>query len=64
MPINLRSDSRLLHVTKKMGFKSQVTKRGEIRRRGGSSQGRAYDGKPSLTGGEWVLDGRIRTVDP
>lgn len=42
---------RLLHAYKENGFKSQVTKRGEIRRRGGSSQGRAYDGKPSLTGG-------------
>ena len=50
--------------TKKMGFKSQVTKRWEVKRRGGSSQGGACDGISSLIGGEWVLDGRIRTLDP
>lgn len=39
---DLRSHSRRLHVPdKENGFQSQVTKRREVKRRGGSSHGRA-----------------------
>lgn len=69
---DLRSAWRHIHVPdKENGFPSQVTKRREVKRRGGSrgkekrsSHGGARNGASSVIGGEGVLDGRIGTLDP